>query len=151
MRAVVQRVAMASVSVGGREIGRCGPGLLLLVGVHRDDEAANAERLADRVLGLRIFNDEAGKMNLAIRDFPDARGGFELELLAVSNFTVYGDAKGRRPAFTASAPYEQGRELFDRFVAELRRLGAAVQTGEFGADMRVGLVNDGPVTLILDA
>ena len=102
-------------------------------------------------MGMRIFNDEAGKMNLAIRDFPDSKGGFELEILAVSNFTVYGDAKNRRPSFTLSAPYETARELFDRFVAELRLFGVAVQTGEFGADMRVSLVNDGPVTLVVDA
>ena len=107
-------------------------------------------KLADRVLGMRIFNDPAGKMNLALRDFPDGRGGFELEILAVSNFTVYGDARSRRPAFTASAPYEQGRALFDRFIGEARRLGSSVQTGEFGADMRVSLVNDGPVTLVVD-
>lgn len=150
MRAIVQRVGMASVSVGGREIGRCGPGLLLLVGVHRDDTEAEAQKLADRILGLRIFNDEAGKMNLAIRDFPLPEGGFDLEILAVSNFTVYGDAKSRRPGFAASAPFEQARTLFDGFVAELRRLGASVQTGEFGADMRVSLVNDGPVTLVVD-
>ena len=142
---------MASVRVGGREVGRCGPGLLLLVGVHRDDTEANATKLADRVLGLRIFNDPEGKMNLAIRDFPLPEGGFELEILAVSNFTVYGDAKGRRPSFTASAPFETGRDLFDRFMAELRIQGAAAQNGEFGADMRVSLVNDGPVTLVVDA
>ena len=141
---------MASVSVGGREVGRCGPGLLLLVGIHRDDTPEAATKLADRVLGMRIFNDAAGKMNLAIRDFPDARGGFELEILAVSNFTVYGDAKNRRPGFGLSAPYATAQNLFDRFVAELRRLGLAVQTGEFGAEMRVSLVNDGPVTLVVD-
>jgi D-tyrosyl-tRNA(Tyr) deacylase len=142
---------MASVSVGGREVGRCGPGLLLLVGVHRDDTEAEAKLLADRVLGLRIFNDSAGKMNLAIRDFPQPEGGFELEILAISNFTVYGDAKSRRPSFTASASFEVGRELFDRFVKEVRCLGGSIQTGEFGADMRVSLVNDGPVTLVVDA
>lgn len=141
---------MASVSVGGREVGRCGPGLLLLVGVHREDAEVDARQLADRVLGMRIFNDPQGKMNLAIRDFPQPEGGFELEILAVSNFTVYGDAKSRRPGFTASAPFEPGRALFDRFVSELRGLGASVQTGEFGADMRVSLVNDGPVTLVVD-
>ncbi len=110
----------------------------------------DARQLADRVLGMRIFNDPQGKMNLAIRDFPQPEGGFELEILAVSNFTVYGDAKSRRPGFTASAPFEPGRALFDRFVSELRGLGASVQTGEFGADMRVSLVNDGPVTLVVD-
>ena len=137
--------------MGGREVGRCGPGLLLLVGVHRDDTEAEADRLADRVLGMRIFSDPQGKMNLAIRDFPQPEGGYELEILAVSNFTVYGDAKSRRPGFGASAPFEQGRVLFDRFVAALRGLGASVQTGEFGADMRVSLVNDGPVTLVVDS
>ena len=143
-------MAMASVTVGGREVGRCGPGLLLLVGVHRDDEKDNARKLAEKVMGLRIFNDEAGKMNLAIRDFPDGRGGYELEILAVSNFTVYGEAKGRRPAFTLSAPYGTARERFEEFASELRLLGVSTQTGEFGADMRVSLVNDGPVTLVLD-
>lgn len=150
MRAIVQRVGMASVTVDGREVGRCGPGLLLLVGVHREDTEAEAAQLADKVLGLRIFNDPQGKMNLAIRDFPDAKIGFELEILAVSNFTVYGDAKSRRPGFTESAGFEKGKALFERFVGELRRLGASVQTGVFGADMRVSLVNDGPVTLVLD-
>ncbi|RYG25031.1 D-tyrosyl-tRNA(Tyr) deacylase [bacterium] len=150
MRAVVQRVGMASVSVGGLEVGRCGPGLLLLVGIHRDDTEAEAKLLADRVMGLRIFNDPQGKMNLSIRDFPQPEGGFELEVLAVSNFTVYGDAKSRRPSFIASAGFDAGRALFDRFVQEVRNLGGAIQTGEFGADMRVSLVNDGPVTLILD-
>lgn len=131
-------------------MGRCGPGLLLLVGVHRDDTEVDAKKLADRVLGLRIFNDPEGKMNLAIRDFPQPQGGFELEILAVSNFTVYGDTKSRRPAFGLSAPYEQAQSLFNRFVGELRLLGADVQTGEFGADMRVSLVNDGPVTVIVE-
>lgn len=141
---------MASVSVEGREIGRCGPGLLVLVGVHRDDTEVQAKLLADRLLGLRIFSDPQGKMNLAIRDFPLPQGGFDLEILAVSNFTVYGDAKSRRPSFTASAGFELGKSLFDAFVGEVRALGGAVQTGEFGADMRVSLVNDGPVTLVVD-
>lgn len=150
MRAIVQRVGMASVSVAGKEVGRCGPGLLLLVGVHRDDTEAEAKLLADRIMGLRIFNDPTGKMNLSIRDFPQPHGGFELEILAVSNFTVYGDAKSRRPSFTVSAPFDTGRALFDRFVGEVRLLGGAIQTGEFGADMRVSIVNDGPVTLLVD-
>ncbi len=145
---------MASVRVGGKEIGRCGPGLLLLVGVHKDDNEANAKKLAQKLSTLRIFNDPEGKMNLSIMDFPltDApHPGFELGVLAVSNFTVYGDAnKSRRPSFTDSAGFEQGRALFDRFVFELRQTGIEVQTGEFGADMQVSLVNDGPVTLALD-
>lgn len=151
VRAVVQRVGMASVSVGGQELGRCGPGLLLLVGVHRDDTEATTAKLADRILGMRIFSDPQGKMNLSIRDFVRADGGFELEILAVSNFTVYGDAKSRRPGFTESAGYEKGQALFEAFVAQLRARGASVQTGRFGAEMRVSLVNDGPVTLVVDA
>ena len=141
---------MASVWVEGKEVGRCGPGLLLLVGVHRDDTEAEAARLANRVLGMRVFNDPQGRMNLSIRDFALSGGGYELDILAVSNFTVYGDAKGRRPSFAASAPYEPAKTLFERFVMELRTLGASVQTGVFGADMRVSLVNDGPVTLVID-
>jgi D-tyrosyl-tRNA(Tyr) deacylase len=146
MRAIVQRVSGATVSVDGREIGRCGFGLLLLVGVHVEDTEANAVKLADKLANLRIFNDEAGKMNLSLLDFqPD------YDVLAVSNFTVYGDTKkNRRPSFVESAPFDKGRELFDRFVFELRKTGIAVQTGEFGANMSVALVNDGPVTVIVD-
>src|SRR5471030_1394332 len=106
MRAIVQRVSAATVSVDGREVGRCGRGLMLLVGVHKDDTEANATKLADRIAGLRIFNDPEGKMNLSLRDFPADPGSpcpFEYDVLAVSNFTVYGDAaKSRRPSFTAS-------------------------------------------------
>lgn len=154
MRAIVQRVSAATVSVDGREVGRCGYGLMLLVGVHRDDTEANAKKLADRVAGLRIFGDAEGKMNLALTDFPLPEGGaikYEYDVLAVSNFTVYGDTKkNRRPSFVESAGFEQGQALFDRFVQELRALGVGVQTGVFGANMQVSLVNDGPVTVILD-
>jgi D-tyrosyl-tRNA(Tyr) deacylase len=154
MRVVVQRVSGATVTVDGREVGRCGYGLMLLVAVHRDDDEAIAVKAADRVAKLRIFNDETGKMNRALVDFaadPDSGRQYEHEVLAVSNFTVYGDAaKSRRPSFTESAPYEQGRALFDRFVGALRELGVDVQTGVFGANMQVALLNDGPVTLILD-
>jgi D-tyrosyl-tRNA(Tyr) deacylase len=151
MRAIVQRVSMASVRVDGREVGRCGRGLLLLVGVHKEDTPAQAEKLADKVAGLRIFNDAEGKMNLAIRDYPLPNAGFELDVLAISNFTVYGDAaKNRRPSFIESAPFELGRTLFDAFVLALRKMDVSVQTGEFGAHMDVSLVNDGPVTLVLD-
>lgn len=150
MRAIVQRVSAATVSVDGREIGRCGYGLMLLVGVHRDDTGAEAKKLADQVAKLRIFRDETGKMNRALVDFP-APNGYEYDVLAVSNFTVYGDArKNRRPSFTASAPYEQGEVLFDLFVEELRALKIGVQKGSFGANMQVSLINDGPVTVILD-
>lgn len=127
-------------------MGQIGPGALVLVAAERDDTAVQAAKLADRVVGLRAFNDGEGKMNLALADVP---GG---AILAVSNFTVCGDAvKSRRPSFTGAAGYEAGRELFDRFVAELRGRGAQVETGTFGADMQVELVNDGPVTLILEA
>lgn len=144
MRAIVQRVAWAKVSVAGAMIGQCGTGLLVLVGAHREDTAANATRLADRLVKLRIFNDPDGKMNLAI--------GEGQGILVVSNFTVYGEtAKNRRPSFTDSAPYQAGKDLVDRLVSELRQLGIPVETGEFGADMQVELLNDGPVTVIVDA
>jgi D-tyrosyl-tRNA(Tyr) deacylase len=116
------------------------------VGVHRNDGPAQAEKLADRVAGLRIFNDADGKMNLPI---PGAAG--QPNVLAISNFTVYGDAVGsRRPSFTASAPYEQGKALFEQFIDALRKRDLNVATGVFGADMKVESVNDGPVTLIID-
>ncbi|MFN8218987.1 MAG: D-aminoacyl-tRNA deacylase [Fimbriimonadales bacterium] len=145
MRAVVQRVHSAKVTDDGKVVGSCGRGLLVLVAAHRDDTEANAAKMADRVWGMRIFNDEAGKMNLALKDLPDPKG-----VLAVSNFTVYGDTTQRRPSFTESAPYEAGERLFNRFVDELRALGCNVETGVFGAHMDVELVNDGPVTLIAD-
>ena len=138
-------------SVEGKEVGRCGPGLLVLVGIHRDDKGHDAEHLAEKVMGLRIFSDAQGKMNLSIYDFPHPGGGYEKEILLVSNFTVYGDAKSRRPSFTASAGAERARKLFEFLEDEFRMKAASVRTGEFGADMRVSLVNDGPVTIILDA
>lgn len=146
MRAVIQRVKKASVEVDGKVIGQCGHGLLLLVGVHRDDTLNEAKKLAEKVAGLRIFNDAEGKLNLSLKDFQP-----RLQVLAVSNFTVYGDArKQRRPSFMESAGFELGNNLFSIFVNELRALEIEVQTGEFGADMQVSLVNDGPVTLVLD-
>lgn len=143
MRAVVQRVSSAAVGVGDRVVCQIGVGLVLLVGVHRDDTEVDAKKLADRVAGMRVFNDEHGKINLAL----SAVGG---EVIAVSNFTVYGDASQRRPSFVTSAGFDRGMELFDRFVEELRALLVTVYTGEFGADMRVALCNDGPVTLVVD-
>lgn len=149
MRAVVQRIFSGSVEVDGEVVGRCGRGLLVLAGAHQNDTEAEAAKMADRVLGLRIFNDEAGKMNLSLRDLQSA--GEPVSVLAVSNFTVYGDAsKNRRPSFIEAAPYERGKELFDSFVKAVGEMGFPVQTGVFGADMKVSLVNDGPVTLILD-
>jgi D-tyrosyl-tRNA(Tyr) deacylase len=151
MRAVIQRVTGATVHVGGREVGRCDAGLLVLLGVHKDDDEHTARRMADRIYGLRIFSDAAGRMNLGMDDLREPDGALSMEVLAVSNFTVYGDAsKSRRPSFTASASYDRGQELFERVVAELRARGVRTATGEFGAEMRVSLVNDGPVTLILE-
>jgi D-aminoacyl-tRNA deacylase len=146
MRAVVQRVSGASVTVDGKVVGSCGWGLLVLVAAHRDDTEQNAAKMADRVAKLRIFNDDEGKMNLALGDL-DPPGS----VLAVSNFTVYGEtSKNRRPSFVESAPYDRGQCLFDAFVIGLTAFGIQTQTGEFGAHMQVEMVNDGPVTVILD-
>ncbi len=145
MKAVVQRVTEASVRVDGALVGSIKTGLLVLAAAHKDDTEAEARKLADRVLGLRIFNDSEGKMNLALADVPESG------VLAVSNFTVYGEtAKNRRPSFVEAAPYEQGKELFDAFVTALREKCPHVKTGVFGADMKVSLLNDGPVTVILE-
>ncbi|NDU75443.1 D-tyrosyl-tRNA(Tyr) deacylase [Actinomadura sp. DSM 109109] len=140
MRAVVQRVSQASVSVHGRGVGAIeGPGLLVLVGVTHDDGPENARRLASKLWGLRILEGEKSCSDL---DAP---------LLVVSQFTLYGDArKGRRPSWTAAAPGPVAEPLVDAVVRELRALGAKVETGEFGADMEVALVNDGPITLVLE-
>lgn len=142
-------MAKASVTVDGVMAGRCGKGLLLLVAAHREDTEQNSKRLAEKASTLRIFNDEAGKMNLALGDLPSQQ---EPQILAISNFTVYGDAsKQRRPSFMDAAPYADGERLFNSFVQALRDLGLSVETGVFGAHMDVELVNDGPVTLILEA
>jgi D-tyrosyl-tRNA(Tyr) deacylase len=139
VRAVVQRVASASVAVDHEVVGSIGRGLLVLLGVHVDDDEAVADRMADKLLALRIFEDPDGRMNVNVGD---AAG----EILCVSNFTVYGDARrGNRPSFTESARPEQAEPLYER-VRE--RLGA--QGGRFGAHMHVDLVNDGPVTLVVD-
>lgn len=144
MRAVVQRVLSASVSVDGAVVGAIERGFLVLAAAHRDDTEKEAAKLADRVVGMRIFNDESGKMNLSLNDVGGA-------ILAVSNFTLYGDAmKQRRPSFIAAAPFDRGKELFDAFTAGLRALGCHVEEGVFGADMKVAVLNDGPVTLILE-
>ncbi len=144
MRAVVQRVASARVLVGGQVVGAIDAGLLVLLGVTHDDKAEDAAHLAVRIAGLRIFEDADGKMNLSLADV----GG---SLLAVSQFTLYGDCrKGRRPSFAAAAGLEQARSLYEHFVAELRTLGVCTATGVFQTHMQVELVNDGPVTLLLD-
>ena len=139
MRAVVQRVASAAVGVDGGEVARIGHGLLVLLGVHSGDDEAIADRMADKLLALRVFEDDDGRMNVNVRD----AGG---EVLCVSNFTVYGDARrGNRPSFTDAARPELAEALYER-VRD--RLGAP--GGVFGAHMRVELVNDGPVTLVVD-
>jgi D-aminoacyl-tRNA deacylase len=145
MRAVVQRVSQAEVSVGGSSLGRIGRGFAVLLGVARDDSAADVEFIADRIVGLRVFADAAGKMNLAL----DAIDG---ELLVVSQFTLLADTSGgRRPSFIRAAAPEVARPLYEHFVSLVRARGVRVETGEFGAHMEVALVNDGPVTIILDS
>ena len=145
MRIVLQRVSEASVTVGGEVVSRIGPGLLLLVGVAAGDGEAQADWLAEKVAGLRIFSDEEGKMNLSVRDV----GG---EVLAVSQFTLLADTrKGKRPSFVRAAPPEEAEPLFDHFCERLRASGVGrVETGSFGAMMKVALVNDGPVTIVLE-
>ena len=148
MRAIIQRVFEASVEVGGQVVGRCGKGFVVLAGAHIFDTETEAAKMADRILGVRLFNDEAGKINLSLRQLMAA--GEEVGILAISNFTVYGDAsENRRPSFVQAAPYEKGKELFDRFVEGLQE-ECPTQTGVFGADMKVSLVNDGPVTIVID-
>lgn len=144
MRLVLQRVSQAEVTVDGRAVGSIGRGLLLLVGFAPSDGAAEIEYWARRVPEFRIFSDEAGKMNLSVLEV-------EGKILAVPNFTLTADVrKGRRPSFTPAAAPEQAEALFAQFVTALRARGIAVETGQFGAHMHVALVNDGPVTLILD-
>ena len=145
MRAVVQRVSEASVKIEGEEVGRIGHGILVLLGVGHDDEPKDAAYLAEKVVHLRIFADEQDKMN---RSLLDVEGG----LLAVSQFTLWGDCrKGRRPSFVAAAEAEKAEELYDAFIQRARNLGVAVATGRFQEMMQVSLVNDGPVTLLLDS
>jgi D-aminoacyl-tRNA deacylase len=144
MRAVVQRVSEARVRVGDEVVGEIGAGLCALVGVTHDDTPAEARALAAKVWHLRVMDDEAGVMN---RSVADTTG----QVLVVSQFTLYGDtSRGRRPSWIAAARPEQAEPLVDAVVAELRRLGATVATGRFRAEMAVELVNDGPVTLVLD-
>jgi D-tyrosyl-tRNA(Tyr) deacylase len=144
MRAVVQRVTRASVTVEGRVTGAIERGFLVLVGVALDDDERDAAALAAKIAGLRVFGDANGAMNLALADVAGA-------VLVVSQFTLLGDVrKGRRPSFIAAARGEQAERLYERVAAELRATGLHVETGIFGADMAVELVNDGPVTILLD-
>jgi D-tyrosyl-tRNA(Tyr) deacylase len=145
MRAVVQRVSRAEVSVGGKCLGRIGRGFAVLLGVAREDAETDAEFVADRILGLRVFADDAGKMNLAL----GAVGG---ELLVISQFTLLADTSGgRRPSFVRAAPPELALPLYEHFLSLVRGHGVKVETGEFGAHMELALVNEGPVTIILDS
>ncbi|GAB4179153.1 MAG: D-aminoacyl-tRNA deacylase [Calditrichia bacterium] len=145
MIVVLQRVKKASVTVENKVVGKIGPGFLLLVGVGAEDSEEDAVWLADKIAGLRVFNDEAGKMNLDIFHI----GG---QVLSVSQFTLYGSIrKGKRPSFTRAAPPEKGKQLFEYFNQLLRNKNLMVETGTFGAMMDVELINDGPVTLILDS
>jgi len=145
MRTVIQRVSRARVSVGDEVVGKIGPGLLVLLGVAKPDTKEDANYLATKILGLRIFEDDSGKMNLSV---VDTRGA----MLAVSQFTLYGDVrKGKRPSFDEAAPPQLARELYEYFVAKIRESGVVCETGRFQAMMQVELVNDGPVTILLDS
>ncbi len=143
MRAVVTRVTSASVVIDGETVGKIGNGFLVLLGVRTDDTQAQAKRLADKVCGLRVFEDENGKMN---RNLASVGG----ELLIVSQFTLYADCRSRRPGFTRAARPETAIPLYELFIEECRGRGFHTETGRFGAVMQVSSVNDGPVTLILD-
>lgn len=145
MRAVVQRVSRARVTVEGRVTGAIDVGLMVLAAIGREDSEAVTATMAQKIVNLRIFNDEQGKVNRSLLEVSGA-------ILAVSQFTLYGDARGqRRPSFVQAAPPEQAKILFQQFVNELRKLGARVETGVFQAHMEVEIVNDGPVTILLDS
>ena len=145
MRAVVQRVLRASVSVEGREVAAIERGFIVLVGVAVDDTPVTAAKLADKVAGLRLFEDEAGRMNLSLHDI----GG---QVLCVSQFTLYGDVRrGRRPSFDAAAPGPEAQPLYEAFCTAIEAAGIACKRGAFGEHMQIELVNDGPVTLVLDS
>jgi D-tyrosyl-tRNA(Tyr) deacylase len=145
MRAVVQRVSRVSVKVGGEVVGRIGLGLLVLLGVAQDDSESDADYLADKIAGLRIFEDAGGKMNLAVADVGGA-------VLAVSQFTLFGDVRrGKRPSFDTAARPEQAARLYEYFVEKIRAAGLRCETGRFQEMMQVELVNEGPVTILLDS
>ncbi|MBJ6802365.1 D-aminoacyl-tRNA deacylase [Geomonas propionica] len=144
MKAVIQRVKRASVTVAGKVVGDIGPGILVLLGVEIGDTSKQADWMAEKIVNLRIFSDEQGKMNLAL---PDIKG----EMLAVSQFTLAGNcSKGRRPSFDTAAAPEEANKLYSYFMGQVWELGVPVQSGIFQADMEVSLVNDGPVTFVLE-
>ena len=145
MRAVVQRVTEARVTVAGNITGQIGVGLVVLLGVARDDEDGDADYLADKIVNLRVFQDEQGKMNRSILEI----GG---QMLVVSQFTLYGDVRrGRRPSYTEAAEPDKANKLYEYFVERVRSFGLKVETGVFQAMMEVSLINDGPVTILLDS
>jgi len=145
LRAVIQRVSQAAVSINEREVGRIDHGLLILLGVHETDTQTDVDYLIKKIAQMRIFEDEQGKMNLSIEDVKGA-------LLSISQFTLFADTKkGNRPSFIAAARPETAIPLYEAFNEGLRQRGITVETGEFGADMAVSLVNDGPVTIIIDS
>jgi len=145
MRAVLQRVSQAGVGVDNKTVGEISAGLLVLLGVEKEDTEKDLSYIVDKTINLRIFEDDNGKMNLSVRDI----GG---KVLAVSQFTLLADCrKGRRPGFSNAAPPDKGDDYYQRYVAALRDQGMIVETGVFGASMQVRLINDGPVTIILDS
>ncbi len=145
MRAVIQRVSRSKVTVNGETTGEIANGLLVLLGVATGDTNADADYLAEKIIGLRIFEDQDGKMNLSVADTAGA-------LLVVSQFTLYGDVRrGKRPSFDAAAPPQQARELYEYFVEKIRTAGMTCETGRFQEMMQVELVNEGPVTILLDS
>ena len=144
MKALLQRVSQASVTVDGHIVGQIGRGFCILLGVTHSDTNKEAEWLANKIAGIRLFEDDAGKLNLGLAEV-------EGELLVISQFTLYGDArKGRRPSFIAAARPAQSEPLYEYFVEQLRQAGFTVRTGIFGADMKVAIHNDGPITLMLE-
>jgi D-tyrosyl-tRNA(Tyr) deacylase len=145
MKAVIQRVASAKVVVEGNIVGQIDRGIMILLGIEKGDDESKADRLAEKIISLRMFSDDAGKMNISVQDVCGA-------LLVVSQFTLAGNCtKGKRPSFDTAAPADEGKRLYEYFVAAAVRTGLQVETGVFQADMQVSLVNDGPVTFILDA
>jgi D-tyrosyl-tRNA(Tyr) deacylase len=145
MRAVVQRVSRAKVAVSGEIAGEIGPGLIVLLGVSAEDSTADADYLGEKIVGLRVFEDSGGKMNLSLLDTKGA-------VLVVSQFTLYGDVRrGKRPSFDAAAPPQSARQLYQHFVERIRAAGIACETGRFQEMMQVELVNEGPVTILLDS
>jgi len=145
LRIVIQRVSEAEVKVDGKTTGKAGRGLLLFVGFSEDDNMEDIEYLVQKVLNLRIFEDEIGKMNLSVSDIKG-------DILSVSQFTLYGDIrKGRRPSFTQAAEPEKANSFYEKFNEKLKESGLNVETGLFGGDMKVSLLNDGPVTILMDS